>query len=518
MTMAAQPYTPLYSSDVQWMVREDAPPFLRDDLIPRVSAPAFFQQAVPLKKGDAKSLWQFSLPVQQEERFFIIKRYEYRHLADRLKTLVRPCKAQQELEAARGVDRRGIPTPLPLAIGVRRRWRIVRESFVILEKIKDCQDLNRYFLTGYAPCASGVRLSEKWKIIRALGELARRVNEAGVHQSDFSLNNFLIARDSRGDIKLYLSDFEKITLRRCLSFNQEVTCLAKLNRVGREVSLADRMRFLKSYAGMETGSPRLRALSHTVQQRTRMLLIKDYGRGRTTNVYTDALYHKYDANGINGQIRKGYDHHDIIAVVNRFDLLARNLPHQEMKEREEITVDVSCAGRIHRLNAVRYLSSTGTMCARDLWTKITTLALAGFPVTLPHAFLEVRTKHEAEGYLFYHPREDDVPLGPFCVPSRGKGHIVAVLEMLVALLLKLHRFGAFSDAMTEATFTVVENRSRKPSLYFRNPESFIIKEDVTLGEKRRNLILLNAMVKKYHPSLEYDITQRYFRVPTRIKR
>jgi hypothetical protein len=230
MTDTAERYTPFYSNDVQWMLRRDAPEPVRDDLLPRVSSPLFFEQTAPAKAGASKSLWLAALSIGGEERSFIIKRYENKTLPGRLKTLVRPSKARQELEAACGVSQRGIPTPVPLAIGMRRRWGMIRESFVILEKMSDCQDLNRFFLAPHAPGDSLGIASEKWAIIKALGDLARRVNESGVHQSDFSLNNFLIERDGRGAAKLYLSDFEKITLRPSLRFDQEITCLAKLNR------------------------------------------------------------------------------------------------------------------------------------------------------------------------------------------------------------------------------------------------------------------------------------------------
>jgi hypothetical protein len=493
------------------MLRNDAPEPVRDDLIPRVSSPLFFEQTVPTKAGASKSLWLAGLTIGGEERSFIIKRYENKTLPGRLKTLVRPSKAREELEAACGVSQRGIPTPVPLAIGERKRWGMVHESLVILEKLQDGQDLNRFFLVSDIPGTSDRDGAEKWKIIKALGVLARRVNEAGVHQSDFALNNFLLERDDRGETKLYLSDFEKITLRRSLSFDQEITCLAKLNRVGREVSLADRMRFLKSYARAEPHSPQLRALSQTIMERTRTTLLRDYERGRKTSVYTDALYDRISRGAATGFIRKGYAVHDMLAVISRFDLLAGNLPLQEVREREEISVEVSCNNEKRRLTAVRYTGRSGSIIAGDVWSKTCTLALAGFPVSLPHIFLESRPKHDEGGYLFYPQRAGEIPLGHFCIPARGKKEIEELLERLVILVRKLHRFGTFADTMTESTFMVRENKQGKPSLHLSNPESFIIKKEVTLNEKKRNLILLSALVKMHYPTLEYDLIQRYFR-------
>jgi hypothetical protein len=284
--------------------------------------------------------------------------------------------------------------------------------------------------------------------------------------------------------------------------------------VGREVSLADRMRFLKSYAGAEPRSPQLRALARAIQERTRAMLLQDYARGRKTSVYTDALYDRIRTDAATGFIRKGYAVDDVLAVIGRFDLLAGNLPLRETRTREETSVEVSCHDQRRRLKAVRYTARAGTHSAGDLWSQLCILALAGFPVSLPPIFLESGEKNNEEGYLFYAHREGEIPLGHFCVPSRGKREIEGVLELLVILLRKLHRFGAFADTMSESTFTVVEQKVGKPSLYLSDPESFIIKQEVTLNEKKRNLILMNALVKMRYPTLEYDLIRRYFKGPT----
>jgi hypothetical protein len=512
--MPVKRYTTLNLGDVRWLVSDDMPAPLRETLLPLVSSPGFVSDGTLLKRGTYKSIWRYRLSTHQGEQGYLIKRYQNRRLLDRLISLFRPSKARREWEAACGVSQRGVPTPVPLAIGVRKRRGMVMESFVILEEMKDCQDLNRFFLVACAPGAPALKVSEKWNIIKALGALARKANEAGVHQSDFALNNFLLERDARGEARLYLSDFEKITLRRSLTFDQEITCLAKLNRVGREVSLADRMRFLKSYAGAEPRSPQLRALSRAVQEQTRTILLQDHARGRKTSVYTDALYDRISRDTLTGFIRKGYDIDDILAVVGRFDLLAGNLPLREIKEREEIAVDIRCDDGSHRLNAVRYTVHGGNLSAGRIWSSICTLALAGFPVSLPPVFLENRAQHDEGGYLFYRQRDGEMPLGSFCLPSRGTKEIGEALELLVNLLRKLHRCGAFTDTLTESTFTVVEKKEGKPSLYLSNPESFTLKSEVTLNEKKRNLILLNALVKKHYPTLEYDLVRRYFRGPS----
>ncbi len=123
-------------------------------------------------------------------------------------------------------------------------------------------------------------------------------------------------------------------------------------------------------------------------------------------------------------------------------------------------MDLSCNDGRHRFNAVRYSVHGGSPSAGRIWSGICTLALAGFPVSLPPVFLENREKHDEGGYLFHRPRDGEMSLGHFCLPSRGKKEIGEVLELLVNLLRKLHRFGVFADTLTESTFTVVEKRGQ----------------------------------------------------------
>ncbi|MDX1778877.1 MAG: lipopolysaccharide kinase InaA family protein, partial [Thermodesulfobacteriota bacterium] len=429
----------------RWFIKQDASLILEEELIPILSSSSFFQQAVPIKKGKHKSLWRYVSPAVQGSEAYLIKRYQTKHLLGYLKTLATPSKALQELKAAHGIDRRGIPTPVPVAIGEKLTWKMVKESYVVLRELQNCQALNSYFLQEYPAAKSPAKLSEKRKVIKTLGNLAEKAHREGIFQSDFSLNNFLLTRDNQGTITILMSDFEKITLKNSLSSRQQITCLAKLNRVGREISLADRMRFLKAYVGDRASAHHLVSLGRTIQKRTIELLKQDYLRGRVTSVYTDALYEKFDQENSTGYFKRGYKAEDILEVIRRFDLMAKSHPSAEVREREEIAIEITLNGTAQQLRAVRYISQGKTLPARALWTKISTLVLAGLPLELPHVFMEVKVKNNHEGYLFMPQRKNEVDLKAFLTPSREKQEILMLIESLAMLLRKLHYFGVFSD-------------------------------------------------------------------------
>jgi len=511
--MLVEGYTRLTVNNVQWLVKDDAHPVVKEHVIAQLSSETFFNHCVSIKRGKHKSLWLFTPPAGQDDESFLIKRYENKQLLHRLKTIVMPSKALQELKAARGIDQRGILTPLPVAVGERMTGRMVKESLVVLSQLKACQALNAYFLIGYPGGKSPHNLLEKRKIIKALGEVARKAHQAGVLQSDFSLNNFLLTKDAHGEIMIYLSDFEKITLKDTLSFDQEVTCLAKLNRIGRKISLADRWRLLQAYTGNQSNHDQVAALARAVQKRTVELLKQDYARGRITSVYTDALYEKYEEANITGYFKKGYSVKDILGIIHKFDLLAKSLPSSEIKQREEITVGLNFEGTQQPLKAVRYIPHTQTISARTLWTTISTLAIAGLPIDIPHALMEMRIKSNQEGFLFMHQRMNAVDLSTFLKTSRDKKEVLLLLELLVMLMKKLHHFGIFSDSMTARNFTVLATTGKKPSLYLSTIETFTMKNQVTENEKKRDIMLLSALIKKHCPTLTYDLTHRYFKTP-----
>jgi tRNA A-37 threonylcarbamoyl transferase component Bud32 len=511
MVMSVEGYTAFYCQDVKWLIKNDLPIPLKERLISDLSSSRFFEQNVPIKKGKRKSIWIFNLPSDQEDEAYIIKRYVSGNFLARFKNLITSSKAIRELKAAATIDRKGIPTTTPIAIGEKGKWGLVKEGYVVLKRLKECQDLNSYFLKEYPARKPSQNLLEKWIIIKEFGMLARKIHQEGILQSDFALNNFLLIRDTTGGVKLYLTDFEKITIKRTLSFNQKVRCLAKLNRVGREISAMDRLRFLKSYLAGDDNIQQVLSLVKIIQERTIDLLKQDTARGRITSVYTDALYDKYEQKEIRGYYRKGYKIEEILDTIQRFDLLAKSLPSSDVKQREEISMELTCDGNVQPLKVVRYLYHPKIISASKLWIKMSTLALAGIPLDIPHAFMEMKVKGNQEDYLFLPMREDEVPLGEFLKPSLNKKELLFLTDLLLKLMKKLHCFGTFSGRISEDDFTILEKEGGKPSIHMKNVERFDIKKEVSLIEKKRELAVVNALIKKHYPMLTFDLTQRYFK-------
>ena len=139
--------------------------------------------------------------------------------------------------------------------------------------------------------------------------------------------------------------------------------------------------------------------------------------------------------------------------------------------------------------------------------------MAGLPLDIPHALMEMTVKNNQEGFLFIPQRRDAVDLSTFLETSRDRKAILPLLELLVMLMKKLHHFGIFSDSMTARNFTVLTTARKKPSLSLNTMETFSMKNQITENEKKRDIMLLSALIKKHCPTITYDLTQRYFKNP-----
>ena len=506
--MPIEGYTTFSCQDVKWLIRKDIPIPVKGKVISDLSSSTFFEQNTPIKQGKRKSIWLFTL---SGGATYLIKRYETRHFLAYIKNLIVASKAARELKAATTIAQKGVSTIVPVAMG-EKGWRgLVKEGYVIFKLLEECQDLNNYFLKECPAEKSEQSFAERRMIIKELGTLARKVHEEGILQSDFALNNFLLTKDKAGGVKIYLSDFEKITIQRSLSFSQKARCLAKLNRVGREISATNRLRFLKSYCAGDDNRQRFLSLAKTIQKRTINLLKQDAERGRITSVYTDALYDKYEQADIGGYYRKGYKIEEILNTIQKFDLLAKSLPSSDMKQREEITMELSCEDILQPLKVIRHLNHTNNISARTLWIKMSTLYMAGIPLDIPHVFMEMNVKDNREGYLFIPRQENGITLEAFFKPSLDKKELSFMIELLLKLIKKLHNLGTFSGRISEDDFTVLEKEGSRPSLYINNTERFDIKKEVSLDEKKRELTVINALLKKHYPIMAFDLTQRYFK-------
>ena len=397
------------------LVRQDIATACTDEIMASFCRSLFAEPPAErlIKRGSYKTIARSELGAIP----CIVKTYKNKGLLGMLKSAALPSRGRQEFTAAAFIHGQGISTAAPLMLAEKKTLGMVRESAVALEFINGAQELREFFFYDRS-----IPPGERWRLAGQFGRLTAAIFQKGIYQYDFALNNFLIRREADG-FGLYFIDFERVRLRSLISREQKLDALARLGRVGAEISLKDRLRFLRGYLGQEPDfSPDLHALAAEMVAATVAAIRHDLARGRTTSIYTHARYDRIQHDGRTGLCRKGADLQVLLSAVAA--LSGRESAGQLVIRHE---------GKSLVMRAV-YLEPQEAEAA---WVALTALIIAGMPIGLPHALV----CSEITGCLLLEPSMRPACERFFAADSRSARfviqHFPAEVELLKSLLAKI---------------------------------------------------------------------------------
>jgi hypothetical protein len=305
-----------------------------------------------------------------------------------MKSLFRPSKAFHEFKTSLAINKKGITTVTPLCIMEMRKRGVLVKSLEVAPLISDVFELKDLFFCGPEILDSDKPAAVKREIVTRFGRLTAKIFQNGIFQYDYSLNNFMLKKEA-GIPKIYFIDFERVAIKNKLSWNQKLELIAKLNRVGREVSFKERLMFLKGYLEIDTDyHGDLKSLVSKVQKRTLDILRRDLKRGRLTSIYTHGKYEKFNIDGYRGIYRRDYKSDEIVRQAKKI---------QENLKYTRITLQSNAS--THFLYAIQYPKQGAT----TIWSILYTLIMAGLSLNLPDALIE----GENRSFLFLGTSEDD---------------------------------------------------------------------------------------------------------------
>lgn len=208
--------------------------------------------------------------LQVGERAFYLKRNRF-HLVEFLKGLSRlrlPFRgALREWRNIERVRRVGVPTVKPVAFGERPVLGIETCSFTMTEELYGCIPLDKVLASGFSGIPGETQCARKRRLIRQLGELARKLHGHGLFHQDFYLSHFFLDPHDG----LHLIDLQRVLYRPLRARHFRIKDLAQLNySAGRVACLSrtDRWRFLRAYLGDSGRSPRDKALIRAIMAKT----------------------------------------------------------------------------------------------------------------------------------------------------------------------------------------------------------------------------------------------------------
>jgi tRNA A-37 threonylcarbamoyl transferase component Bud32 len=248
-----------------------------------------------LKNGRSATVCEFDLVLEGKKRRVIYKRFRATKPSEPWVHLVRPAPAMSSWVNGHALLDRGLPTARPLAVIRRRRFGLVRESYLLTEKLTGVRDL-RSHVDQTAKLPNGDQVAMTRLLVERLAVLARELHDRGLSHRDFKASNVLV--QTRGATppprtlhavfrplpRLYLIDLEGVERRRAISRPRKVQNLARLHASFHDhplLSRTDKLRFLRTYMrwGLN-GRQGWKAWWRQIAQATRRKIEQNHRRGR----------------------------------------------------------------------------------------------------------------------------------------------------------------------------------------------------------------------------------------------
>ena len=201
--------------------------------------------------NDSRYRTVFSLPSGNSRRFFV-KNHKYPELIDRLGYIFRLSRGRKEWKVGNLMLEGSVRTALPVAVGERRRWRILKKDFLITEAIEGSLTLDKFIEANFIRPLSGEKIRKKRALIKDLAGQMQGMHARGIFHYDFHAGNILVRMNGESPAS-FIMDLHRISLGGRVSLKKRLFNLGQLNgSLVKKVRLIDRLRFLKAYCGVRS--------------------------------------------------------------------------------------------------------------------------------------------------------------------------------------------------------------------------------------------------------------------------
>ena len=188
----------------------------------------------------------------EDGRKVVVKEFRAPHLQDRLKGHFRRSKGLKAWVAGNGLQVRKIVSVKPLALVEGRGKREAHGSFLLMEAVKEGQELDRYLLRGFKD------FSEKRRFIRTCATWLADLHRREIFHKDMKTCNIIVSKREES-WNFCLLDLEDVTLNKKVKEKELFRSLLQLNTsTPRTITRTDRMRFFEEYLRKKpvVGNPR----------------------------------------------------------------------------------------------------------------------------------------------------------------------------------------------------------------------------------------------------------------------
>jgi hypothetical protein len=202
-----------------------------------------------LKRGGRSALTRQTLATSAGPRRVVVKEYLCGSLGERLKNAFRTSRAVGAWKNGNGLLVRWFDAAEPIALLLHGRGPAMSHAFLVMEDLGEDARLDLVALARYAGELDAAGRREKRELVLATARLMRSMHAAGVYHGDFKAVNLFVRRAAKGP-RIVLADYDRVAFVRDVAERRRVKNLAQLSAsVAVCISLADRLRFFREYAG-----------------------------------------------------------------------------------------------------------------------------------------------------------------------------------------------------------------------------------------------------------------------------
>ncbi|MFN3466367.1 MAG: lipopolysaccharide kinase InaA family protein [Candidatus Brocadiales bacterium] len=317
-----------------------------------------------------------------------VKRYSVRDWKARLLSRAFPTQAQREWQMMLEMREKGLPVPLPLALGQKREGGEITE-YLVTQEIQG----GRPFVEAY--CDTSIQW-DKEALLKALAFLTVKLQKNNVFLRDFQLGNILVNTQSLRP-ELYLLDLHSAKSMTTLKLQQKIWMLAKLlssfeplfDTIGQERFLELCARGMPDFRNeFQANVEKVKALAYKI----RLTHIKSRTRRCLKNSTSFTIE---DHDGWKVYRRSDFTTKEIFRLLKTYDhslqegntgIKSTSKTHLKILESEKGRVCVKhywCNGTLDYLKGLVGLSR-----ARRAWVIGNGLTARGVPTAQPYALVE----------------------------------------------------------------------------------------------------------------------------------
>ncbi len=184
-----------------------------------------------------------------------------------LKNAFRDSRGMASWKNGNGLDLHQVRVGRPVALAVKGRWPLIRESYLLMEDLSECTRLDLYVLKRFAGELDAAGRREKRDFVRRLAHFVRRLHRKGIYHGDLKAVNMFVKPSELGNPIFFLVDYDRVTFGDSVSPRRRIKNLAQLAAsVAVLITKTDRMRFFREWAPDPEALEAMRSINAGVEK------------------------------------------------------------------------------------------------------------------------------------------------------------------------------------------------------------------------------------------------------------